>query len=200
MIIGLEGFGNVWSPRNGAVTERTAFYNTTGIVLDGKLRHRSRVFGQVRFNAIGGFNPQHIEANIGRVFESAGFRDGSSSCLLLHHLLSRPFQPDYYLFRVISEDTGILEVDRAGWKSDAVALLSLSQMRRTDSHSRNNCDQIQQQSGRIGVLAAFFANGRQALRHALSTYGVLLSPELPLTRRQHEMIATLVSALNRCFY
>jgi hypothetical protein len=40
----------------------------------------------------------------------------------------------------------------------------------------------------------------EALRHALSAYAVLLSPELPLTRRQHEMIATLVSALNRCFY
>ncbi|PYS22245.1 MAG: hypothetical protein DMG11_26905 [Acidobacteria bacterium] len=129
MIIGLEGFGSVWSTRNAAVTERIAFYNTTGIMLDGRLRHRSRLFGQVRFNGIGGFNPKHIEANIGRVFKSAGFRDGGSPCLLLHHLLSRPLQPDYYLFRVISEDTGILEVDRAGWKSEAVVLLSLSQFR-----------------------------------------------------------------------
>jgi hypothetical protein len=40
----------------------------------------------------------------------------------------------------------------------------------------------------------------QALRHAMSAYGVLLDPALPLTRRQHEMIATVVSALNRCFY
>jgi uncharacterized peroxidase-related enzyme len=40
----------------------------------------------------------------------------------------------------------------------------------------------------------------QALRHALSAYGVLLSPDLPLRRRDHEMIATVVSALNRCFY
>ena len=40
----------------------------------------------------------------------------------------------------------------------------------------------------------------QALRHAMSTFGVLLSPDLPLTRRQHEMIATVVSALNRCVY
>jgi hypothetical protein len=38
------------------------------------------------------------------------------------------------------------------------------------------------------------------LRHAFSTYAVLLSPDLPLTRRQHEMIATVVSSLNRCFY
>ena len=40
----------------------------------------------------------------------------------------------------------------------------------------------------------------QALRHGLSAYGVLLSGDLPLRRRDHEMIATVVSALNRCFY
>ena len=40
----------------------------------------------------------------------------------------------------------------------------------------------------------------EALRHAFGTLGTLLSAELPLTRRQHEMIATLVSVENRCFY
>ena len=40
----------------------------------------------------------------------------------------------------------------------------------------------------------------EALRHAFAAYGVLLAPDLPLSRRQHEMIATVVSALNRCFY
>lgn len=39
-----------------------------------------------------------------------------------------------------------------------------------------------------------------ALYHAFSTFGVLLSPDLPLTRRQHELITTTVSALNSCFY
>lgn len=39
-----------------------------------------------------------------------------------------------------------------------------------------------------------------ALFHAFSTFGVLMSPELPLNRRQHEMIATMVSVTNRCFY
>jgi len=38
------------------------------------------------------------------------------------------------------------------------------------------------------------------LFHAFSTYGVLLSPDLPLARRQHEMIATMVSITNRCHY
>ena len=40
----------------------------------------------------------------------------------------------------------------------------------------------------------------QALLHAFGTFGALMSPELPLSRRQHEMIATRVSALNRCSY
>ncbi len=39
-----------------------------------------------------------------------------------------------------------------------------------------------------------------ALRHAFSTFGALMNPELPLERRQHEMIALTVSALNTCFY
>jgi hypothetical protein len=39
-----------------------------------------------------------------------------------------------------------------------------------------------------------------ALFHAFGLMGVLMSPELPLERRQHEMIATVVSAVNRCFY
>lgn len=40
----------------------------------------------------------------------------------------------------------------------------------------------------------------QALRHSMSAFGVMIAPDLPLTRRQHEMIATVVSALNGCFY
>ena len=39
-----------------------------------------------------------------------------------------------------------------------------------------------------------------AMYHAFATFGVLLSPDLPLSRRQHEMIATMVSVTNRCFY
>jgi hypothetical protein len=40
----------------------------------------------------------------------------------------------------------------------------------------------------------------QALYHAFSTFGSLMAPELPLSRRQHEMIATMVSVTNRCHY
>ena len=39
-----------------------------------------------------------------------------------------------------------------------------------------------------------------ALYHAFATFGALMSPDLPLARRQHEMIATMVSVTNRCRY
>lgn len=40
----------------------------------------------------------------------------------------------------------------------------------------------------------------EALHHAFAAFGALMSPDLPLTRRQHEMITTVVSATNRCQY
>jgi len=39
-----------------------------------------------------------------------------------------------------------------------------------------------------------------ALYHAFAAFGVMMAPELPLSREQHEMIATMVSVTNRCAY
>jgi hypothetical protein len=39
-----------------------------------------------------------------------------------------------------------------------------------------------------------------ALYHIFSAYGAMMATDLPLSRAQHEMIATVVSAVNRCFY
>jgi hypothetical protein len=127
MIIGLEGFGSIWSVRMRLNAEPVAFYNTTGLLIDGRLRHRSRIFGDVRFNEVGGFNWRQIERNIGRVFESGKPADAESSTLLLHHLLNPPSIPECFLFAVTSDRTGVLQVDGDGWKSDAVTLISLSQ-------------------------------------------------------------------------
>jgi hypothetical protein len=40
----------------------------------------------------------------------------------------------------------------------------------------------------------------KALYHAFAAFAAVMSPDLPLTRRQHEMITTVVSAVNRCQY
>ena len=40
----------------------------------------------------------------------------------------------------------------------------------------------------------------EAMRHMMSGLATMMQPHLPLTRRQHEMIASVVSAQNGCFY
>ena len=40
----------------------------------------------------------------------------------------------------------------------------------------------------------------EVLRHVFSGYRAMLDPALPLSRRDHELIAATVSALNDCFY
>ena len=51
-----------------------------------------------------------------------------------------------------------------------------------------------------GSIVASHSLLPDALFHAFATFGVLMSPDLPLSRRQHEMITTVVSATNRCHY
>ena len=53
--------------------------------------------------------------------------------------------------------------------------------------------------GNDGVVAAHSLIP-EAMRHMMSGLGALLQPNLPLTRRQHEMIAAVVSVQNQCFY
>ena len=54
--------------------------------------------------------------------------------------------------------------------------------------------------GGASLIVASHSLIPEALYHAFSTFGALMSPDLPLVRRQHEMIATMVSVTNRCVY
>ncbi len=40
----------------------------------------------------------------------------------------------------------------------------------------------------------------ESLFHIFGAFGAMMAPDLPLSRAQHEMIATMVSVINRCFY
>lgn len=53
--------------------------------------------------------------------------------------------------------------------------------------------------GTAGIIASHSLLP-ETLRHAFATFGSLMSPELPLSRARHEMIATVVSVTNRCRY
>jgi hypothetical protein len=131
----IEGFGTLWSkrtrpdPRNPE-RQRTAYYNTTGIAVGDKVRPRSRVFGQLRFNGVGGFIAAGVERNVGRVFQCSAELDGLVRKLVFHHLLTKPPQvPDFFMFVVTSRSAGLLSIESDNWKSDGVVLFALSQSR-----------------------------------------------------------------------
>jgi hypothetical protein len=56
-----------------------------------------------------------------------------------------------------------------------------------------------EKAGALGIIASHSLLP-DTLYHTFAAYGTLLSPDLPLERRHHEMIATVVSVTNRCRY
>jgi alkylhydroperoxidase family enzyme len=54
--------------------------------------------------------------------------------------------------------------------------------------------------GQMSEIVASHSLIPEALHHAFATFGALMSPDLPLARRHHELIATMVSVTNRCRY
>ena len=51
--------------------------------------------------------------------------------------------------------------------------------------------------GRIGASHSLLPD---VMFHAFAAFGAAMDPKLPLRRRDHEMIATVVSVTNRCRY
>jgi hypothetical protein len=134
VLVTLKGFGGIWERRlrnnpdvpNGVA--RAAFYNTTGVLVDGKVCYRWRIGGKIRFNGIGGFTPTNPVRSLNRVFECKdpeSTREGWTQ-VLFQKKLPAPVRPDFYLFVVAAERTGHLDI-RASWKADSVRVIALSE-------------------------------------------------------------------------
>ena len=67
-------------------------------------------------------------------------------------------------------------------------------------YPREYAEPVQELDQGVPGIVASHSLIPQAMYHAFSTFGALMSPELPLSRRQHEMIATMVSLTNSCHY
>jgi hypothetical protein len=107
---------------------RAAYYNTTGVRVDGRLCTRPRIIGHIRFNGMGGFNPNDPAKMIGRVFEceEPGVWHGQNK-VLFKTLLPSHELPDRYLVLVRSREIGRLLVGQPGWSSDDVWVIALSE-------------------------------------------------------------------------
>jgi len=135
VLVTLKGFGGIWEKRlrdNPAVPDvaaRAAYYNTTGVLVDGKIRYRWRIGGKIRFNGVGGFTPSDPSRSLNRVFECKDpetTRAGWTQ-ILFKRMLSGPERPDFYLFVVTAEYTGRLDIGSSCWKADPVQVVSVSE-------------------------------------------------------------------------
>jgi len=135
VLVTVKGFGGIWERRFGTSTARSkrfapaAFYNTTGVLVSGKVRYRWRIGGKIRFNGVGGFTPSAPSRSLNRVFECKDpetTRAGWTQ-ILFKRMLSGPERPDFYLFVVTAEYTGRLDIGSSCWKADPVQVVSVSE-------------------------------------------------------------------------
>jgi len=134
MLVAVTGFGSVWRHRFGTNADdarrfaRAVYYNTTGVVVEDKVRQRPRICGYARFDAVSGFKPNFPSRTINRVFECGepsvwmGYNK-----LLFKRMLTAAERPDRFFVVVRPELTGVLEVGTAGWRSPDTWLLSFSE-------------------------------------------------------------------------
>lgn len=133
MVVSVLAFGSVWrrrvrnDPRDPRRFARAAYYNTTGVMVNGALRTRPRILGHVRFNGMGGFDPNSPQRMIGRVFECGEpcVWQGQNK-ILFKTLLPFGAEPDRYLVVLRSRDVGRLQVGEPDWSTPDVWVIALS--------------------------------------------------------------------------
>jgi hypothetical protein len=134
VLVAVTGFGSVWRHRlgkqrsGGSRFAQPVYYNTTGVMVRSEVRQRPQICGYARFDAVGGFDPNHISRMINRVFDCAEpcVWKGCNK-LLFRRILKAGERPDCFLVVARSDLTGQLAVGTEGWKSADTWLLSLSE-------------------------------------------------------------------------
>lgn len=135
MLVTLQGFGSIWERRpQRQVGDSTkflgaAYYNTTGVVVNGKVRYRWRIGGKIRFNSTGGFNPNYPSRALNRVFECEvpEPRPDGWDQILFKTVLRHPARPDAYLFVAMPQKTGRIDFASPFWKAAGVQVVSFSE-------------------------------------------------------------------------
>ena len=134
MVVSISGFGSVWRRRFGKEPDdprrfaRAAYYNTTGVPVEGTIRTRLKVAGYARFNSTGGFNPNYPQRMVNHVFEcdEPCVWQGQNK-VFFKHMLAASQEPDFFLVVARQTEIGRLHIGESGWKCDDGLLISLSE-------------------------------------------------------------------------
>jgi hypothetical protein len=126
MKICVLGYGLVWSTRTTDQRRAAAYFNTTGVVVHGKPRPRSCIYGHVRIDQCSGFRPELAARTIHRVFEAEGVTVWSGRRkLFLRTLHPKGTTPDHYLVRVSDSELGCINRSDC-WLCEAGEIVSFS--------------------------------------------------------------------------
>jgi hypothetical protein len=136
VLVGVTGFGSVWRRRFGKDPHdperfyRAAYFNTTGIMIDGRVVRHRKIAGHIRFNGVGGFNPYYPQHAVGSVFEcDEPCVSNGQNKVFFGRRLDRPQRADYFLVVIRSAEFGHVDVGAPAWKSDGCLLISFSEWR-----------------------------------------------------------------------
>jgi hypothetical protein len=134
MLVKILKFGSNWWARAGRdphdryrFTRHAAYFNSTGLCAGNKIRRQWIVPGLIRFNGVGGFNPQFPNRSVGVTFECAdlAFALGGNR-LLFQRKAGSSAQPDYFLIVLSADQHGTFECLASDWKADSVRVIALS--------------------------------------------------------------------------
>ena len=134
MVVAITGLGSVWRWRFGKNADnptrfaRAAYYNTTGVPVNGTIRTRTKVAGHARFNSVSGFDPNCPQRIVNRVFDcdEPCVWQGQNK-ILFKYTLAAPRQPDYFLVVARQSEIGRVQIGTSGWKSDDGLLIAFSE-------------------------------------------------------------------------
>jgi hypothetical protein len=134
MLVKILNFGSNWWARVGRdphdryrFTRHAAYFNSTGLCAVNKIRRHWIVPGLIRFNGVGGFNPQFPNRSVGVTFECAdpAFALGGNR-LLFQRKAGSSAQPDYFLIVLSADQHGTFECLAPDRKADSVKVIALS--------------------------------------------------------------------------
>jgi hypothetical protein len=134
MLVTLLDFGSVWETRRRAIRsthsgEGTAFFNTTGLRINGKVAYRWKFGGKLRFNSGSTFDPHLPRRSLNKVWQCEEPTICASGWvqMLCRRKLPRPEPPDFYLFRVGTSRVGPIDFRSERWCSPDVQVISISE-------------------------------------------------------------------------
>ena len=134
VLVAITGFGSVWRHRLARQREtayhftQAVYFNTTGVVVNGNVRQRSKICGYARFDVAGGFDPHHLLRMTHRVFECAEpsvWKEWNR--LQFRRLLHPGEQADRYLVIARSDLIGRFQIGDQRWRSPESWILSFSE-------------------------------------------------------------------------